>query len=150
MIGKRIKQLRVSKKLTQQQLADKIASSSGYISEMESGKAIPGGTRLLSLKRYFGVSIDWLLTGEGAPYLENEKQGSKDVASEQAAHIEPFEMELIGDIIESLERILQEEGSNLPPEKKRRLIELLYKYFTKTGEKADEGVIREHLRLIAA
>ena len=56
----------------------------------------------------------------------------------------------MGDIIETLERILQEEGTNLPPEKKRRLIELLYERFKKTGENADKKVMSEHLKLIAA
>ena len=74
MIGKRIKQLRASKKLSQQQLADEIGSSSGYISEIESGKTIPGGTRLLSLKRFFGISIDWLLTGNGDPFEEKKQK----------------------------------------------------------------------------
>ena len=107
MIGKRIKQLRISKKLTQQQLADKIASSSGYISEMESGKAIPGGTRLLSLKRFFGVSIDWLLTGEGEKYLSNEhKDASIDVLSlEQSDESRPFKNKTLA--IE-INRILKE------------------------------------------
>ena len=73
MIGDRLKQLRKSKKLTQQELAKLINTSSGYISEIENGKKVPGGEFLLSLKRFFGVSVDWLLSGEEDQQFEQTK-----------------------------------------------------------------------------
>jgi len=65
MIGQRFKAWRKSKKLTQQGIATKTASSSGYISEIEQGKTRPGSNFLVSLSREFDVNLHWLLTGDG-------------------------------------------------------------------------------------
>lgn len=64
MIGERIKWLRKSKNLTQQAFAAALNSSSGYISEIESDKKMPGGDFFLSLKREFNVDLNWLLSGD--------------------------------------------------------------------------------------
>lgn len=67
MVGDRLKQIRTGKCLSQKALADLLGTSSGYISEVEQGKKMPGSEFLLSLKRELGVSLDWLLVGEGGP-----------------------------------------------------------------------------------
>jgi transcriptional regulator with XRE-family HTH domain len=63
MVGQRLKQWRKENSLSQQQLAERISSSSGYISEIESGKTMPGSNFLISLNREFGININWLLLG---------------------------------------------------------------------------------------
>lgn len=68
-IGARLKSIRKGKDLSQKAFAELLSTSSGYISEVEQGKMVPGGSFLCSLNREFGVSIDWLLTGDGAPYV---------------------------------------------------------------------------------
>lgn len=50
-IGKKIHDARKAKKLTLTNLASKIGSSAGYLSEIETGKKIPGGELLISLSR---------------------------------------------------------------------------------------------------
>ena len=69
MIGKRLKWIRKGKGLTQQAFSKPLQTSSGYISEVEQGKKAPGSDFLLSLMRVWGISINWLLTGKGDPYL---------------------------------------------------------------------------------
>jgi transcriptional regulator with XRE-family HTH domain len=64
MIGERIKQLRMKKGLSQQALAKRLGTSSGYISELEQGKKMPGAELLLSLKREFDVDLNWLVASE--------------------------------------------------------------------------------------
>ena len=64
MFGERLKKLRKDKKLTIRQVAEACGSSVSYISEVERGIKNPGVDLVLSLKRTFGVSTDWLLTGE--------------------------------------------------------------------------------------
>ena len=64
MLGDRFKSIRKEKGLTQKAFAAALATSSGYISEIEAGKKIPGGELLTSLKRVFNVDINWLLVGE--------------------------------------------------------------------------------------
>jgi transcriptional regulator with XRE-family HTH domain len=54
LIGLGLKEFRESQKLTLKEMAEKINSSAGYISEVERGKKIPGSNMILSLKRNFG------------------------------------------------------------------------------------------------
>jgi len=76
MLGERLKWIRKDKGLTQQSLAKPLSTSSGYISEVEQGKKSPGSDFLLSLMRVYRISIDWLLNGEGEPYLTDIDPGT--------------------------------------------------------------------------
>lgn len=75
-IGMRIQEVRKAAGLNQQGFAARLGTSSGYISELETGKSMPGAKFLISLKREFGADIDWLLTGEGEkpPALLSEEE----------------------------------------------------------------------------
>ena len=91
MVGNRIKQIREENSLTQQQFAKKIGTSKGYVSEIERNIRTPGTEILLSIKRFFGTNIDWILTGEETE--ENQsKNGSHAVFDKNPELIEIFEM----------------------------------------------------------
>ena len=60
-IKNKIKELRISKKLTQQQLADKLHVTKQAISKWEKGKSIPDITSVELLSSFFGVSVDYLV-----------------------------------------------------------------------------------------
>jgi transcriptional regulator with XRE-family HTH domain len=62
-IGKRLKQVREGAGLNQRDFATRIASSSGRVSEIESGKNVPSGDLLLRLNQEFGTDLTWLLAG---------------------------------------------------------------------------------------
>ena len=117
-----------------------ISISQGSLSDIENDKTKPSFDTLANIFRRTDINIGWILTGDGPPYIK--KEGDR--------RDEPADLVLIGQIIEHLEELLQEEGTNLPPAKKRRLIELLYKHFKKIGETADKSTTREYLRLVAA
>ncbi|MCX7714606.1 MAG: helix-turn-helix transcriptional regulator [Clostridia bacterium] len=57
--GQRLKQLRKSKKLTQQELADLLGISKVAISEYETGKVNPSPEHLIRIANIFNVSIDY-------------------------------------------------------------------------------------------
>lgn len=63
-IGKRIKQVREDAGLNQRDFAARMGSSSGRVSEIESGKNVPGGDLLLRLNQEFGTDLTWVLTGK--------------------------------------------------------------------------------------
>ena len=63
-IGKFIKQLRNEKNISQNQLSEEIHVTRQAISNWENGKAIPDSDILLSLSKYFDVSINEILSGE--------------------------------------------------------------------------------------
>jgi phage repressor protein C with HTH and peptisase S24 domain len=57
--------LRIHNNLNQKNFASELNTSSGYISEVETGKTLPGCGFLFLLKRVFNVDANWLLTGQG-------------------------------------------------------------------------------------
>lgn len=62
-LGERLKEIRLTQKLTQQRFADILETSVSFICEIEVGKKAPGCDLLISLKRKFNIDIDWLLEG---------------------------------------------------------------------------------------
>lgn len=62
-LGERLKEIRLTQKLTQQRFADVLETSVSFICEIEAGKKAPGCDLLISLKRNFNVDINWLLEG---------------------------------------------------------------------------------------
>jgi transcriptional regulator with XRE-family HTH domain len=63
-LGRRIKQLRKDKQLTQKQLAKEIGSSPGQLNKYESGLNTPPVDKLLMLAEVFECSLDYLIAGQ--------------------------------------------------------------------------------------
>jgi len=83
-LGERVRQLRLQHRLSQQEFAQSLGISQGFLSDIERDRKIPGGDTLLSLKRSFDISIDWLLAGELEVYTEGQR-AEPHVASPPAA-----------------------------------------------------------------
>jgi transcriptional regulator with XRE-family HTH domain len=65
MIGKRIKEYRKKKGLTQKELCKLIGISQGGLSEIESEKINPSSETLLGFISHTDINLSWLFTGEG-------------------------------------------------------------------------------------
>ena len=80
-VGARVLQVRQDANLNQREFATRIGISSGGISQIESGKAMPGGDFLLKIHQEFGVDVTWLLTGMStsgvAPNAGNVSEGDQ-------------------------------------------------------------------------
>ena len=61
MLGDKIKALRNSKKMYQQDLADALSVSKSTIAMWETNKRVPDATMLVKIAEYFDVSVDYLL-----------------------------------------------------------------------------------------
>ena len=59
--GKRLKTLRKSVDITQEQLADALGISYQAVSKWETGSGLPDISLLPGIAEFFGVSTDWLL-----------------------------------------------------------------------------------------
>jgi transcriptional regulator with XRE-family HTH domain len=70
--GLRIKTLRAAKRLSQQDLAEKLNIGRTTLSKIETGENFPAISILVDLKRIFLVSIDWILTGNGLRPIESD------------------------------------------------------------------------------
>lgn len=60
-MGNKLKSLRLEKKLTQKQIADRIGLAISAVSSYESGSRYPSYDVLVKLARIFHVSTDYLL-----------------------------------------------------------------------------------------
>jgi len=67
-IGDRIKYLQKERHLTQTEFAEEVGIDQSYLSALEKSKRIPSEQLILGICRAFGVSYDWLTTGEGEMY----------------------------------------------------------------------------------
>jgi len=62
--GRRLRELR-GFELTQEEFANELGVSQSQLSKFERGVVAPPAEVLFFVKKRFGVSLDWLLTGEG-------------------------------------------------------------------------------------
>jgi len=63
-IGQRIRYARKMNKLSLTDVKEITGLSTGNLSELENDKFMPSANALISFKKVFNVSIDWILTGE--------------------------------------------------------------------------------------
>ncbi|HLO25070.1 MAG TPA: XRE family transcriptional regulator [Geobacteraceae bacterium] len=73
-LADRIKQLRLSKGLTQKAFADSLGIVQGYLSGLESGRKIPSHTLLIAICHIHGVREEWLFDGVGEAFGEPPQQ----------------------------------------------------------------------------
>jgi transcriptional regulator with XRE-family HTH domain len=64
-LGKRLKQIRESLKLSQQQFAEKLSIKSQSVYKVEKDLNGLSNETLINLIKNYNVNINWLLTGEG-------------------------------------------------------------------------------------
>ena len=82
-LGKRIMQLRKSKSLTQDQLAEQLGVTAQAVSKWENNQSCPDITLLPKLAEIFGVSTDALLGREETPEAENPVHTAEVVEEEK-------------------------------------------------------------------
>lgn len=78
--GARVKQLRISKGLTQEQLAEKIHISRTYAVKIESGAQVGSVELAVELAEIFDVSLDFLLLGKGHEQKDKKQELRRIIA----------------------------------------------------------------------
>lgn len=121
----RLKQLRKTLGITQQEFADKIGIKRNSYANYETGRNTPIDAIILSICREFNVNEQWLRTGEGEPFRERP-------LSEEVGYY--------------VEDLLDYEGHGNPFYD--AIIEMMKEY-TELDEKS-QAVIREYFRNVAA
>ncbi len=102
LIGRRIKELRLQHKITQEKLAELIDMSVPYVSYIETAKKKPSLETLIRVSNALGVTIDELLTGN---QLHNPTDYQTDIDL-LLAECSQNEKRLIFELIRSLRDIL--------------------------------------------
>lgn len=88
-MGEKLKSLRIEKKLTQKQVADRIGLAISAVSSYESGTRYPSYDVLVKLARIFHVSTDYLL-------------GMTDTRNIDVTGLNDNEIELVSQLIDML------------------------------------------------
>lgn len=88
-MGEKLKSLRIEKKLTQKQVADRIGLAISAVSSYESGTRYPSYDVLVKLARIFHVSTDYLL-------------GMTDKRNIDATGLSDNEIELVSQLVDTL------------------------------------------------
>jgi len=93
-IADRIQNLRKSKGISQEELADKIGVSRQSVSKWESEQSVPDMDKVIIMSDYFEVTTDYILKG-----IENEKQASEKAVSATTFVIVATVLNFIGLIV---------------------------------------------------
>lgn len=88
-MGDKLKSLRLKKKLTQKQVADRIGLAISAVSSYESGSRYPSYEVLVQLARIFHVTTDYLL-------------GMTDKRNIDVTGLDDGEIELISQLVDTL------------------------------------------------
>lgn len=78
-MGKRIREKRLEKGWTQENLAEKIEMSTSYIGEIERGTSIASLAAVVSIARVLGLNLDSLVNGING---ENANQAFSEILDE--------------------------------------------------------------------
>lgn len=78
----RIKKLRKTLNLTQQEFADRLGISRGNIATYETRDGSPGNSVVNLICREFNVSEDWLRTGEGEMFVPKEEDALDELVKQ--------------------------------------------------------------------
>jgi len=113
-LGKRLRALRLKLGLSQHQVAAATGITRGNICNYELDKFTPTGENLIRLAEFFGVSIDWLLTGKSS-----------------CSASEPSNRE---------ERLLLEQFRSLPAGLQAEVLDFVAFLQSKKGSKNDSGL----------
>lgn len=77
--GARIKELRDNQKMKQADLAAVLHVSRNYVGMIEKGERIPGVGVYVAIADYFGVTLDFLLTGQQNSVLKTKLRIAMDL-----------------------------------------------------------------------
>ena len=90
-VGQRIKELRKMLGLSQREFAERIGKSLNAIQKWESGDRIPSEPALKLIAKEFGVSEEWLKTGEGEMFQPGIIPTKEGIAHAYTATFRPEE-----------------------------------------------------------
>lgn len=76
-IGDSIREKRISKNMTQQELADKMGLSRTYICDLENGRYVPSFKTTVKFAKLLGINLNFLANNDGYT-IQNKKRSNSD------------------------------------------------------------------------
>ena len=96
-LGERIKKVRKDLDLTQQKFAAEIGTTANVLTNYETGRRNPSAAALNNICKTFGISEEWLRTGEGEPTIPTPETTLEKLISEY--HLGDLEKQIILEFI---------------------------------------------------
>ena len=134
-IGDRLKAARKHLGLSQATIAERTGIPLGTYKKYEGDERSPGSDALTALGKT-GINLNWLLSGEGPMLL-------KDLQPDVQADVD---IKRLSAVVAGVEQALAARNLELAPEKKARLVGVLYEYCKKTGTR-EGAVVDQFLEL---
>lgn len=119
-------------------MAKQVGVSTGALSKWRRGETEPTRTRLIKMACAAGVSVDWLVTGEGDKHKESRESGAR--VHRQGGDSEEY-MELLEEVISITTQQLQEREIELRPKEFARLMRVLYCHFRRRNEAPNDQTV---------
>lgn len=118
-------------------LSEKMGVSQSTLKSWCSGSSEPSRSHLLKMSEVTKLSVGWLASGEGSPYI-------RPSASPPPTHVD----------LDSLEKIIalsrkqsMKKNLILKPEAEARLIRLAYEFYLRQGGRTDDACLKNLLEL---
>jgi len=86
-MGRRIKEIRLKKGLTQKEFADSLGIVQGFLSGIEREKKTPSDTLLIALCNLYEINPSWLASGEGEMYRPQHRAAQANIAGSRGIPI---------------------------------------------------------------
>ncbi|MCM3250437.1 MULTISPECIES: helix-turn-helix domain-containing protein [Bacillus] len=110
MLGNRLKELRESRKLTQDKLAEILGISRGTYAHYEINKRKPDYDMLIKLADYYGVTTDFLLRGESQEAQDNIfNEEARRILEDPDTLVAAADGKITASILEAAQRIIAEQ-----------------------------------------
>lgn len=112
-MNNRIRELRKSLGLSQKQLAEKIGLKQNAVSYMEKQNATVTEQNIRAICAQFSVNEDWLRTGSGKMFIENEKKQKEffDIFDELSPYLQDYLIKTAKDLLDAQTK-MQKDGSD--------------------------------------
>ncbi|MEC1824053.1 helix-turn-helix transcriptional regulator [Bacillus paralicheniformis] len=110
MLGDRLRELRESRKLTQDQLAEVLGISRGTYAHYEINKRKPDYDMLIKIADYYNVSTDYLLRGVDQKEQDNSlTEEAKKILNDPKTFIAARDGEVTDEIVQAALEIIVEQ-----------------------------------------
>lgn len=142
MLSQRLKHMRKLRKYTQEELAKKVNTTKGTISNYENGYSTPSNEMLAILADVLETSTDYLLGRTDNPSTVREEKAPYNAGKEKSIYDEQKELLLTPDELKVIQEIkkhpvLFHDLANAPEKKIKQLIKM-WEFIKKDLESDDE------------
>lgn len=116
-------------------MSERAEVSTSVLRKWRAGHSEPTRTNLIRMALAAGVSVNWLVTGEG------------DATSPGVESSFDIDLDALEDVIVQTKRLFEQKNITLKPEAEARVIRLIYEFYIRQGQPMDEASLNNVIEL---